>query len=74
MAVSEMVERYGPRPLRTNFYSPNSRHAPEDVKREGWRDQGILVVSVDDHRLSWPDRELLEQIGRRLYGDRRNGR
>jgi hypothetical protein len=63
-------ERFGPAPLRTNVFSPNTRCAPEEVKREGWRTQGVLVVSVDDHRLSWVDRELIEQIGDRLYGAR----
>jgi hypothetical protein len=40
----------------------------EAIKRYGWRDQRVLVVSADDHRLSWPERELVRQIGSRLYG------
>lgn len=40
----------------------------EAIKRYGWRDQGVLVVSADDHRLTWPERELVRQIGSRLYG------
>ena len=31
----------------------------EAIKRAGWRDQGILVVSVSDARLDWVERELL---------------
>lgn len=46
------------------------RRDPERVKREGWREQGLLAVSVDDHRLTWPERALLEQLGDRLYGKR----
>ncbi|MFO7854612.1 MAG: hypothetical protein R6V44_05240 [Paracoccaceae bacterium] len=44
------------------------RRDPEQVKREGWREQGLLAVSVDDARLSWPERELVRQLGERLYG------
>jgi len=52
------------------------RASPEHVKRNGWHDQKILVVSADDHRLTWPERELVRQIGEKLYGKReevRNG-
>lgn len=47
---------------------------PIDVdteKRDGWRHHGILVVSADDHRLTWPERELVKQLGAKLYGKRR---
>jgi hypothetical protein len=30
----------------------------------------VLAVSVDDHRLTWPERELVRQLGERLYGKR----
>lgn len=40
----------------------------EAIKRAGWRNQGILVVSVSDRRLDWVERELLQRIGERLYG------
>jgi hypothetical protein len=46
------------------------RRSPDDVKREGWRDHGLLAVSVDDERLSWPERELVRQLGEKLYGTR----
>jgi hypothetical protein len=46
------------------------RRDPETVRRDGWRDQGLLAVSLDDARLSWPERELVRQIGERLYGPR----
>jgi hypothetical protein len=38
------------------------------VKRDGWREQRVLAVSLDDHRLSWPERELVRQLGEKLYG------
>jgi len=47
-----------------------NRRPPEDVKREGWREQGLLVVSPADPRLSWPERELVRQLGEKLYGTR----
>jgi hypothetical protein len=46
-----------------------ARRAPEEVKRDGWREQGLLAVSVDDQRLSWPEREFIRQIGDKLYGN-----
>jgi hypothetical protein len=49
------------------------RRPPEDVKRDGWREQGLLAVSVDDRRLSWPEREFIRQIGDKLYGNRATG-
>lgn len=46
------------------------RRDPDRVKRDGWRDQGVLAVSIDDERLSWPEKELVRQLGDRLYGPR----
>lgn len=46
------------------------RRDPEQVKRDGWVEQGLLAVSVDDQRLSWPERELIRQLGEKLYGSR----
>ena len=42
---------------------------PEEVKRKGWCDDGILVISKDDQRLNWPEREFINQIGKKLYGN-----
>ena len=46
------------------------RRPADEVKREGWRDQGILVVAAEDRRLTWPERELVRRLGERLYGRR----
>jgi len=46
------------------------RRDPEHVKRDGWRDLGILAVAIDDARLTWPERELVRQLGEKLYGKR----
>ena len=50
------------------------RRDADRVKRDGWHDQGLLAVSLDDHRLTWPERELVEQLGTKLYGSRLRGR
>jgi hypothetical protein len=54
---------------------PEPRRDPEEIKREGWLDQHILVISPEDTRLDWSERELLRRIGNRLYGnkERRHG-
>ena len=44
----------------------------EKVKRDGWRNNGILVVNREDSRLDWIDREFIDRIGNRLYGERGN--
>lgn len=45
----------------------------EQVKRDGWQKQRILVVAEDDRRLDFVERELVRQIGDRLYGETRRG-
>ncbi len=49
------------------------RCRPEEIKRVGWREQGVLVVSADDPRLAWPERELVRRLGAKLYGNRKEG-
>jgi hypothetical protein len=36
------------------------------IKRSGWQEQDILVVSVDDHWLILPQRLLVEKLGTEL--------
>ena len=45
-----------------------ARRSTEEVKREGWREMGVLVIATDDQRLTWPERELVRQLGDKLYG------
>ena len=42
------------------------------MKRYGWRDQHILVVSDSDERLDFIEREIVRRIGERLYGGARH--
>ena len=47
------------------------RRPPEQVKRDGWREQGVLVIAENDDQLTWPEREMIRQLGEKLYGDNR---
>jgi len=59
-------------PYRSNLAGmiPNKVN-PEEVKRKGWQQDGILVITDNDHRLNWPEREFINQIGTKLYGNRK---
>jgi hypothetical protein len=59
-------------PFTPRGYGGNRRD-PDRVKRDGWHEQGLLAVSIDDHRLTWPERELVRQLGDKLYGKRAEG-
>lgn len=55
------------------YPSPLGRMQPtpvdvEATKRQGWREQHILVISHDDERLDILERQLIRSIGERLYG------
>lgn len=41
---------------------------PEAIKRDGWRQQGILVIAESDRRLDRAERAFLRRLGERLYG------
>jgi hypothetical protein len=45
-----------------------TRRDREQVERDGWQEQQMLAVSLDDRRLTWPERELVRQLGEKLYG------
>ena len=49
------------------------RRDPDRVKRDGWTEQGVLAVAIDDQRLTWPERELVRHLGEKLYGKRPAG-
>lgn len=60
------------------YPSPLGRIQPEPVdvdalKQRGWQDQHILVVSENDARLDFVEKEIVRRIGERLYGGRRHG-
>jgi len=49
------------------------RRDPDQIKRDGWKEQGVLAIAVNDRRLTWPERELIRQLGEKLYGKRPDG-
>jgi len=46
------------------------RRGSDQVKQDGWKELGLLAVSLEDQRLTWPERELVRQLGEKLYGKR----
>lgn len=50
-----------------------SKPDPEQVKRDGWREQSILVVSLEDQRLDWIEKQFVKNLGGKLYGESTNG-
>jgi hypothetical protein len=50
------------------------RRDADRVKREGWQEQGVLAVAADDQHLTWPERELVRQLGDKLYRRRPLGK
>ncbi len=60
-------------PYRCPLGRSTSRGEPEDIRRQGWRDQHILVIAENDDRLDFMEREFVRQLGERLYGEKRRG-
>jgi hypothetical protein len=59
------------RDLRSHLGRHHSRRiGAEAEKRAGWQQHGILVIAEHDPRLTWPEREMVRQLGTRLYGRR----
>jgi len=48
----------------------NDKPDPELVKKQGWKEQKILVISLEDERLDWFEQQILQNIGDRFYGDK----
>jgi len=58
--------------MHRKYQSPLGRMQPEKIdpeklKQQGWKENGILVVNVNDNRLNWPEREIIKQIGTKIY-------
>ncbi len=47
------------------------RRSSEQIKKDGWLESGLMAVSIDDQRLTWPERELVRQLAEKLYGKRK---
>ncbi len=49
-----------------------SKASPEEleaIKRDGWREHRILVISLDDPRFNWVQKQTILSLGREIYGD-----
>jgi len=58
-----------------NWFPPgfgDERISSEEIKRDGWRQLGILVIAVSDSRLTQTEKEQLCRIGEKLYGQAEN--
>ena len=61
--------------MQKDYQSPLGKMQPtkidlEKVKKEGWNKEGILVVKIDDEKLSWPEKEIIKQIGNKIYNSK----
>ncbi|MBF0108736.1 MAG: hypothetical protein HQL76_06135 [Magnetococcales bacterium] len=62
----------GPRPPRSCLARLQAtRRDPERERCNGWRNHGILVVSENDPRLGWPEREMIRHLAEKLFGNRK---
>lgn len=43
---------------------------PEQQRREGWQNHGILVVAIDDRRLNWPEQEMVKHLAKKLFAQK----
>jgi hypothetical protein len=58
----------------TAFSDDEIRARARREAAKAWRaPTPILVVRLDDERLSWPERELLRQLGDKLNGEKLKG-
>ena len=74
-SVTSVTPRPSAPPSSLSRLLPRSPFDAEAIKRNGWLDLGVLVVSAEDSRLTWPERELIRALGAKLYGRRmRSGR
>lgn len=39
----------------------------EKIKKQAFENDGILVININDERLNWPEKEIIKQIGNRIY-------
>jgi hypothetical protein len=42
----------------------------EQEKRKGWQNHGILVIATNDPRLGWPEREMINHLASKLFGQK----
>ena len=45
----------------------------ESLKHDAWTNHRILVAAIDDPRINWIERQILQTIGEKLFGRVRRG-
>lgn len=57
-------------PIRTSLPQPHSVDIGF-MKKRAFHDQDVLIVNLGEAALGWDDKQLLINIGERLYGKRK---
>lgn len=45
----------------------------ESLKHDAWTSHRIIVAAIDDPRINWIERQILQTIGEKLFGRVRRG-
>lgn len=53
------------------IFNTGTRETVEEIKQRAWREQGMLVIDVDNDNMTEHQRQALLTLGRRRYGLRR---
>jgi hypothetical protein len=51
--------------------SPLNEAEKEQLRKRAWHETETFSVPINDPRLTWPERELIQQFAEKLYGKRR---
>ena len=54
--------------------SPLNEAEKEQLRKRAWHETETFSVPINDPRLTWPERELIQQFAEKLYGKRRADR
>lgn len=58
-------------PLQSNWPVKTKSIDCDRIKKDGWLENGILVVKRDDPALTWDQIFMIDKLGESLYGERK---
>ncbi len=61
----------GYRPSLHTPRSPLNEEEKERLRKRAWHEHDTFSVLLSDPRLTWPERELIQQFAEKLYGKKR---
>ena len=61
----------GYRPSLHTAKSALNEEEKERLRKRAWLEHDTFSVVLSDTRLTWPERELIQQFAEKLYGKRR---